>query len=126
MVIFTVFSTVSPKIQTLLDKVGDRNSSYVLGLKEEGYSEAYFNNKKDWERSKINNNLKYISEKLNLSVDLRLKTSRDCFAQTLKRAGEKKETIGEMLGHSDNYISTPHYLADLDAEEIREVNKCLF
>ena len=93
---------------------------------EEGYSEAYFNNKKDWERSKINNNLKYISEKLNLSVDLRLKTSRDCFAQTLKRAGEKKETIGEMLGHSDNYISTPHYLADLDAEEIREVNKCLY
>jgi len=121
-----IIVAIEPNIQALLDKVGNRNSSYVLGLLDEGYSEKDFNNKKDWERFKLNSSLKQISEKLNLSVDLRLKTSRDCFASTLKRAGKRKETIGEMMGHSDDYISTSHYLADLDAEEIREVNKCLF
>jgi integrase len=121
-----IIVAIEPNIQALLDKVGNRNSSYVLGLLEEGYGEKDFNYKKDWERFKLNNNLKFISEKLNLSVDLRLKTSRDCFASTLKRAGKKKETIGEMMGHSDDYISTSHYLADLDADEIREINECLF
>ncbi len=117
---------INPNIQVLLDKVGNRESPFVLGLLEEGYSESYFNNKKDWEQSKINANLKVISEKLNLSVDLRLKTSRDCFATTHKRAGTPKEIIGEMMGHSNNYISTSNYLADLDPDKIREVNKCLF
>ena len=117
---------VNPKIQELLDKVGNRDSPFVLGLVEDGYSEKEFDYKKDWEMSKINNGLKYISEKLKLSVDLKLKTSRDCFATTHKRAGTPKEIIGEMMGHSNNYISTSNYLADLDPDKIREVNKCLF
>jgi len=122
----SIIVAVEPNIQELLDKVGNRQSPYVLGLLEEGYSESYFNNKKDWEQSKINANLKTISEKLELSVDLRLKTSRDCFATTHKRAGTPKEVIGEMMGHSNNYISTSNYLADLDADKVRGVNKCLF
>lgn len=117
---------IKPNVQELIDKVGVKDSPYILGLVKEGYSEKDFNNKKDWERSKINASLKYISEKLNLSVDLRLKTSRDCFATTHKRAGTTKDVIGEMMGHSDDYISTPHYLADLDTDKIWDANDCLF
>ena len=57
---------------------------------------------------------------------LQLKTSRDCFATTHKRAGTTKDVIGEMMGHSDDYISTPHYLADLDTDKIWDANDCLF
>lgn len=116
---------ITPKVQALLNKVGDKSSPYILGLAKEGMSEEQFNNKKDWELQKLNFHLKVISKKLNLSVDLRVKTSRDCFATTHKRAGTPKEVIGEMMGHGNNYISTHHYMADLDPEQIWKANSCL-
>ena len=57
----------------------------------------------------------------NLSVTLKLKTARDCYATTLKRAGVSKDNIGELLGHS-NSIVTEHYLASLDIEKTHDIN----
>lgn len=118
---------ISPKIQELLDKLGHKNSPYILGLLNDDYiTEEDFNYKKDWEQAKLNSSLKYISEKLNLSVELHLKSARDCFANSLKRSGIAKDVIGEMMGHGSNYISTSHYLADSDREKLREIKKCLY
>ena len=118
---------ISPEIQELMDKLGDKDSPYILGLLNKDYvTEEDFNYKKDWEQAKLNSNLKYISEKLKLSVPLKLKTARDCFANTLKRAGVQLDVIGEMMGHGNNYISTSHYLADSDVNKLRELGKNLF
>jgi site-specific recombinase XerD len=118
---------IGQKIQSLIDQVGVKDSSYILGLLNEDYqSEQDFNNKKDWESSTLNSNLKIIGQKLTLSVDLQLCTARDCFATTLKRAGYPKDVIGEMMGHGNNYISTSHYLAHVDTDKLREIGGSLF
>ena len=80
--------------------------------------------KKDWQQQKLNKCLKYISEKLELSVDLRLKTSRDSYATTLKRSGKSRDEIGEMMGHSTSQV-TEHYLASLDMDKTWEINEGL-
>jgi integrase len=116
---------ISPNLRKLIDKIGVRNSPFVLGILKEGYDEQTLANKKDWQQQKINRSLKYISEKLRLSVDLRLKTSRDSYATTLKRAGKSRDEIGEMMGHSTPEV-TEHYLASLDMDKVWEINEGLF
>lgn len=59
---------------------------------------------------------------LHLSVPLKWKTARDCYATTLRRGGVSKDNIGEMLGHA-NSIVTEHYLASLDIEKTNEINQ---
>jgi hypothetical protein len=44
---------------------------------------------------------------------LRLKTSRDSYAATLKHYGRSMEKIGEMMGHSNSQV-TENYMASLD------------
>jgi site-specific recombinase XerC len=73
----------------------------------------------------INKKLGEISEKMKLSVELKLKTARDSYATTLKRAGKSKYEISEMLDHS-NSVVTEHYLASLDMEKTFDINDCLF
>jgi site-specific recombinase XerD len=102
--------------------LGDRDSPFILGLLKEGYKENTFENLSHKVRSKLNENLLEIGVKLNLSVPLKLKTARDCYATTLKRAGVSKDNIGEMLGHS-NSVVTEHYLASLDIEKTQEINQ---
>ncbi len=102
--------------------MGDKDSPFILGLLKEGYKENTFENPSHKVRSKFNGNLLEISNKLNLSVPLKLKTARDCYATTLKRAGVSKDNIGEMLGHS-NSVVTEHYLASLDIEKTNEINQ---
>lgn len=113
---------VTQKLQELIDKLGDRDSPFILGLLKEGYAENTFENLSHKARSKLNASLLEISDKLNLSVPLKLKTARDCYATTLKRAGVSKDNIGEMLGHS-NSVVTEHYLASLDIEKTQEINQ---
>jgi len=115
---------ISPNLQKIINKVGVKNSLFVLGILEEGYEEKTLANKKDWQQQKLNKCLKYISEKLKLSVDLRLKTSRDSYATTLKRSGKSRDEIGEMMGHSTSQV-TEHYLASLDMDKTWEINKGL-
>jgi len=70
----------------------------------------------------INEDLLEISRKLNLSVPLKLKTARDCYASTLRRAEVPKDDIGEMLGHASSVV-TEHYLASADIEKTHKINK---
>ena len=76
-------------------------------------------------KKEINLNLKSIGKRLEISVPLLVKTARDSYATTLRRAGVSKDDIGEMLGHS-NSIVTEHYLASIDMESTNEINKHLF
>jgi integrase len=116
---------ISPNLRKIIDKVGVKKSPFVLGILEEGYEEKTLANKKDWQQQKLNKCLKFISEKLKLSVDLRLKTSRDSYATTLKRSGKSRDEIGEMMGHSTSEV-TEHYLASLDMDKTWEINEGLF
>jgi integrase len=68
---------------------------------------------------------RYKTEKIKHSVNLRLKTSRDSYATTLKRAGKSRDEIGEMMGHSTPEV-TEHYLASLDMDKVWEINEGLF
>lgn len=113
---------ITPKLQELIDKVGVKDSPFILGLLEEGFAENTYENLSHKVRSNINEKLLEISKKLNLSVTLKLKTARDCYATTLFRAGVLKDYIGEMLGHS-NSIVTEHYLASLAIEKTHEINQ---
>jgi site-specific recombinase XerD len=116
---------INSNLKELLGKVGVKESPYIIGKMNDQYGERTFNNKSFKIRKSINRDLKTLSEKLNLSVPLKLKTARDCYATTLKRAGTSKDVIGEMLGHS-NSIVTEHYLDSLDAEMTFSVNEVLF
>lgn len=113
---------ITLKLQELIDKVGDKKSPFILGLLEEGYAENTYENLSHKVRSNINEKLLELSKKLELSVPLKIKTARDCYATTLFRAGVSKDNIGEMLGHS-NSVVTEHYLASLDIEKTHEINK---
>lgn len=113
---------ITLKLQELIDKVGDKESPFILGLLEEGYAENTYENLSHKVRSNINEKLLELSKKLELSVPLKIKTARDCYATTLFRAGVSKDNIGEMLGHS-NSVVTEHYLASLDIEKTHEINK---
>lgn len=116
---------ISDKLQTLIDKVGNRNSPYILGLINEGETEQSFRNKKDWQLQKLNSNLKFLTEKLKLTIPLKLKMARDSYATSLKRANIPTSQIGEMMGHS-NSVVTEHYLATLDIEKTWEINESLY
>lgn len=111
-----------PQLQEIIDKVGVTDSPFILGLLKEGYSETTFENLSHKVRSNLNKELLEISTKLKLSVPLKLKSARDCYASTLRRAKVSKDDIGDMLGHS-NSIVTEHYLDSLDLEETFEINK---
>jgi integrase len=115
---------ITPKLQKLIIKLGDRESPFILGLLKEGYEEATFENKNHKIKQQINRNLSIIAQKLNLSVPLNLSKARDCYATTLMRNGESRDNIGQMLGHS-NSIVTEHYLRSLNAEKTFAINSSL-
>ena len=113
---------LTPKLKKLIEKVGVKDSPFILGLLKEGYSENTFENLSHKMRSKYNERLLEISEKLELSIPLKLKTARDCYASTLRRAKVPKDDIGDMMGHA-NSVVTEHYFDSLDLEETFEINK---
>jgi len=116
---------INPLLRVLLDKIGVKDSPYVLGKLKDGYSDTMFENKSKKMKAAINSNLKNIGERLGISVPLKVKTARDSYATTLRRAGVSKDDIGEMLGHSNSKV-TEHYLASIDMESTFEINKHLF
>ena len=61
-----------------------------------GFDGFYDNPFKFKQRSVVSSSIP-ISEKLEISVGLRLKTSRDSYATTLKRSGKSRDEIGEMM-----------------------------
>lgn len=112
------------KLKRVIVKVGDRKNDFILGKVKDDYSEVTFDNISGKLKQKINRNLVFLTNKLKLSVPLKLSTARDAYASTLLRAGIPIEQISEMLGHS-NVIVTMHYLASLSSEKTFEINSVL-
>ena len=113
---------ITDKIQSVLNKIGDKESPFVLGLLNDGYDEVYLKNKTKKFRGKVNSNLKKISKKLNLSVSLDISLARDSYANTLKRANINTLKISEQMGHSDPKVTSRHYLDMFDQDTLDEVN----
>lgn len=113
-------------ITELLDKIGDKNSPFVLGLLQEGYSEETLDNKSNKMRGELNVHLKTISTKLNLSLPLRINKARECYATTLRRAKKPIDKISEAMGHSSIAVTMNHYIGNMNNDEIFELNDALF
>lgn len=116
---------ISTKVQELLDKIGVKDSPYILGQLNEGYSEATFRNKLKKIRRITNTNLAFLTEKLKLSVNLNCGGARYAYASCLKRSGRSIDQISEMLGHSSVQV-TRRYVDSFDLEKTDEINDCLF
>ena len=111
--------------QALLDKIGNKDSIFVLGLLEEGYSEKTITNKSNKNRRDINLHLKSIEKRLKLSALLRLETARDCYASCLNRAGVPTKFISELMVHSSVNV-TENYLSGMNNKEIFDANNFLY
>ena len=81
-----------PGAMELIEKIGVKTSPFILGQLPEDYSENTLVNKSDKLRKVFNKNLRFLTEKLNLSVPLTLETARDCYATCLKRSGKPIES----------------------------------
>jgi integrase len=115
---------LSEKLRNLIEKVGNKNSPYLLGFLHEGYEESFFENRNHKIKQQINRNLEDICKQLNLSVPLQLGKARDCYAATLMRNGVSRDDIGQMMGHS-NSVVTEHYLPSIDPERTFRINGSL-
>ncbi len=119
-----VVAPITEKLQEVIDKIGDKDSPFLLGKLYEGYTDVYFNNKSEKLKKIYNIHLKAITKKLNLSVKLNVGSARHTYATTLLRNGVSKDSISEMLVHS-NSIVTEHYLGSMDQEKTFDINKCV-
>jgi integrase len=115
---------IIPQLINLIDKYGDKNSPYVLGLMQEGMDEYTILNKKEFFGKFINRHLNKISKRMNFSIQLSTKVARDAYATTLRRNGVSIEVISQNLGHSSVLI-TMHYLEDFGFDVITNANKFL-
>ncbi len=88
---------------------------------EEGYDETYFKNRNHKIKQQINQTLKDIGAKLELSQPLNLGSARDCYANTLEKNNTDIKKISQMLGHS-NVVITEHYLAGLNPDVTFGIN----
>ncbi|MBB6371139.1 tyrosine-type recombinase/integrase [Chryseobacterium shigense] len=113
---------IDRKLELLLQKVGDRKSKFVLDILKEGYSEQNFDYYNRKLRKQINYSLSELSEKLELSVPLKLKTARDSYASVLKRSGVSIDKISEILSHSNTNHSA---LDSMDLDTVFEINSHL-
>ena len=111
--------------QASLDKLGNKDSIFVLGLLKEGYSEKTISNRSNKDRRNLNLHLKNIEKKLKLSAPLRLETARDCYASCLKRAGVPTQFICDLMAQS-SVVVTENYLSTMNNNEIFDANSCLF
>ena len=111
-------------LKTLIEKLGNRNSPYVLGFLKDGMSESQILEKKRKVASIMNSNLKPIGKRLNFAIELLSETSRDAYASTLKRNGRSIEEIAEMLGHTST-TCTRNYLAQFEDSIIHNINQVL-
>lgn len=111
----------NPKVAYSLDSIGKKNSKYVLGFDLDKYEDKALVNLVGKVKQKINQNLEFLTKKLELSVPLKLGTARDCYATTLLRANKSIQQISEMLGHS-NVIVTNHYLGSRSADQTYGIN----
>ncbi|UZT97052.1 tyrosine-type recombinase/integrase [Chryseobacterium fluminis] len=115
---------INHKVENILSKIGDKNSPFVLGFLKESYTDENFDYMNRKMRKSINKSLKKISQCLQLSITLQLKTARDSYATVLRRKGVSIDIISEMLSHSNTTV-TKHYLDSLDNETVFKINENL-
>jgi integrase len=115
---------LTPDLKHYLNLVGDPTSPFVLGKIKEGYTETALRNRKNRFRQEINTELKNISKSMKLTVPLIMASARDCYASTLDRNGVPRESISNMLGHSDPR-TTAHYLDSISIDGTFKVNAFL-
>jgi len=112
---------MTDKLKDSIACVGDKKSPFLLGLLNEGYDEIFFKNRNHKIRQQINQKLKVIGAKLELSRPLNLGSARDCYANTLDKNNTDIKKISQMLGHS-NVVITEHYLAGLNPDVTFGIN----
>jgi integrase len=113
------------KLQEVLDKIGVKDSPFIIGKMKDGYSDTTLSNKSHKLCGEINKELKYITQKLGLSLNLVLDIARDSYATTLNRNGRSINHIAEHLGHATTVV-TQHYVGQLTVEQSMEINSCLY
>ena len=111
-------------LKNLIEKMGNKNSPYVLGFLKDGMSESQILEKKRRVASLMNASLKPLGKRLNFAIELLSETSRDAYASTLKRNGRSIEEIAEMLGHTST-TCTRNYLAQFEDSIIHNINQVL-
>lgn len=112
---------LTDKLKDSIERVGDKDSPFLLGKLKEGYSETFFKNRSHKVRQLINRKLSDIQKQLKLSQPLNLGSARDCYANTLDKNNTDIKKISQMLGHS-NVVITEHYLAGLNPDVTFGIN----
>ena len=111
-------------LKVLLEKIGNKNSPYVIGFLKDGMSESQILEKKRKVAKLMNMYLKPLGQRLNFPIELLSETSRDAYATTLKKNGRSIEEIAEMLGHS-SITCTRNYLAQFEENQVHSINQGL-
>ncbi len=120
-----IVAPITDKLQEVLDKIGVKDGPFIIGKMKDGYSDTTLSNKSHKLCGEINKELKYITQKLGLSLNLVLDIARDSYATTLNRNGRSINHIAEHLGHATTVV-TQHYVGQLTVEQSLEINSCLY
>jgi len=115
---------LTDKLKESIERIGDKNSPYLLGFLKEGFDENIFRNRNHKVKQQINRKLRDIKDKLKLSQPLTLGSARDCYANTLDKNDVPIKKISQMLGHS-NVVVTEHYLAGLNPDVTFGINESI-
>lgn len=113
---------IDPKMNSLLDKIGDTNSEYVLGKLSGDPKESTIRNKVKKTSKLLNDELKTLATRLNLSSPLTLHSARVSLATTLKRENIPISDISDILNHSNSLV-TEHYLEGKNLEKTKTITK---
>ena len=120
-----IVAPITDKLQEVLDKIAVKDSPFIIGKMKDGYTDTTLSNKSHKLCGEINKELRYVTKKLDLSLNLVLDIARDSFATTLNRNGRSINHIAEHLGHATTVV-TQHYVGQLTEEQSKEINSCLF
>jgi hypothetical protein len=117
---------INPKIQRLIDKMGDKKSPYIIGkLIQVEYTEEYLLERNKKLKARYNGRLKKLGKRLGLTLSLDISMARDAYANTHKRAGTNPLLISENMNHSDPRTTTLHYLDNFELDSDFDVNDVL-
>lgn len=117
---------INSKVQKLLDKIGDKDSPYVIGqIKQVNYTEQYLLERNHKLKGRYNARIKKLGKRLGLTLSLYISMARDAYANTHKRAGTNPLKISESMNHSDPRTTTLHYLDNFEFDSDVDVNDVL-
>lgn len=113
---------IDPKMNSLLDKISDYDSEYVLGKLKGDPKDSTIRNKVKKISKQLNYELKKLAIRLNLSSPLTLHSARVSLATTLKRENVPISDISDILNHS-NCLVTEHYLEGKNLDKTKNITK---